>query len=229
LNLLDTAQDYIKFIVDKTAKDFDSSTPIGKSRTLDALTPLVQSFSDSIVRERFYKEMSETLFIGRDIINKRIKTGGAGRFSPSQNNESTIRDYFGTIEGNFIRMLLTNPELVKDARQFILPETFSDHFSSELYSYILTSYDEDPGLATLLGRIQSDETKRIVSFAYAQDPFAGNAREEMIHTIGRLQAKYLEQQKRAITERLKKEPHNRTVLLEKLKEYTTQLKALFDI
>jgi DNA primase len=228
-DLLKSAQDYIAFIVGKTARDYESSSPMGKSRTLDALVPLVQSFTDSIVRERFYKEISETLSIGRDIINKRIRGTVTAQSSSSRNNDGTIRDYFGTIEGNFIRILLTNPDLIKDARQFILPETFSDHFSSELYSYILTSHDEDASLATLIGRIQSDETKRIISFAYALDPAEGNAREEMIHTIGRLQAKYLEKQKRAITERLKKEPQNRTVLLEKLKEYTTQLKALFDI
>jgi DNA primase len=226
LDLLAKAQDYIKFIVDKTSTDYDSSTPIGKSRILDALTPLIQSFNDSIVRERFYKEINETLSISRDIINKRIK--GNARSSDTLDGEDTIRDYFGTIEGNFIRLLLTNPDLINDVRQFILPETFSDHFSGELYSIILTSYDEDPRLTTLLSKLLDEETKRFISFVYAQDSTVVNARDEVIHTIGRLQAKYLEKKMRAITEQLRKGPQNRTVLLEKLKEYSLQLKALSD-
>ena len=92
------------------------------------------------------------------------------------------------------------------------------------------SYDEDARLTTLLGRISDKETKRIISFAYAQDADApvANAREEVLHTVGRLQAKYLQKQIRGISEQMKKEPRNRTVLLEKLKDYSTQLKALSD-
>jgi DNA primase len=232
LELLGRSRGYVPFIIDKAARDNMANTPYGKSSALSALAPIVASVTDTIVQRDFVKQISEALLLPEDLVYKRIKQANfPANAPPTPLSKDTASAYFGTIEGNFIRLLLTNPDLVKEARQFILPETFSDQFSGKLYSIILKSCDEDAHLTTLLGSVPEEETKRIISFAYAQDadaPEAANARDEVMHTIGRLQAKYLRKQIHGISEQMKKDPRNRTVLLEKLKEYSTQLKALSD-
>jgi hypothetical protein len=161
-------------------------------------------------------------------VYKRIRQADVSPELQEKQSKDTAAAYFGTIEGNFVRLLLNNPDRIKEARHFILPETFSDQFSGKLYSMLLTSYDEDARLTTLLGSIPDEETKRIISYAYALEAPGEDAREEVIHTIGRLQSKYLQKQIRDISDRMRKEPRNRTELLERLKEYSTQLKALSD-
>jgi DNA primase len=228
LELLNTAQDYMRFIIERAKSDNVADTPFGTSAALSALAPLVNAITDSIVQREFVKQISEALSLPEDLVRRRVKQANVPPAVTEKQSRDFAASYFGTIEGNFIKLLLSCPTLVDEARRFILPETFSDQFTGKLYSILLTSFDEDAHLTTLLGRIPDEDTKRIISFAYAQDADAGPAdiREEMMHTIGRLQAKYLRTQIRGISEQMKKDPRSRTVLLEKLKDYSTQLKAL---
>ncbi len=228
LDLLATAQDYMPFIINKTVRDHNAETPYGKSAVLNALAPLGNTLTDSVVKGEFVKQLSEALSLPQEMIFKRIKEGAQETAVAPRMTKDTAASYFGTIEGHFIRLLLQHPHIIAEARKFILPETFSDQFSGKLYSILLTSFDSDARLATLLGNVTDEETQRIVSFAYAQEAPVVDAREEMIHSVGRLQAKYLQKQIRDIAEQMRREPRNRTALLEKLKDYSTQLKALSD-
>jgi DNA primase len=228
LDLLNTAQDYMQFIIQRAISDNAADTPYGKSAALSTLAPLVCAVTDSIVQREFVKQISESLSLPEDLVRRRVKQADTPPAVTEKQSRDFATSYFGTIEGNFIKLLLSCSPLIDEARRFILPETFSDQFTGKLYSILLTSFDEDAHLTTLLGRIPDEDTKRIISFAYAQDADAEpvDVREEMMHTIGRLQAKYLQKQIRGISEQMKKDPLNRTVLLEKLKDYSTQLKAL---
>jgi DNA primase len=230
LDLLKKAQDYMRFIIAKAMADHAADTPYGKSTALSALAPLVRSVTDSVVQGEFIKQISEALSLTEDVVRKRVKQSDTAPAVTQRPSKDFSAAFFGTMEGNFIRLLLANPQLIDEARRFILPETFSDQFSGKLYSLLLASFDEDAHLTTLLGRIPDEDTKRVISFAYAQDANAPeeNAHEEMVHTMRRLQAKYLQKQIRDLSGQMKKEPRNGTMLLEKLKEYSTQLKALSD-
>jgi DNA primase len=221
-----SSKDYMKFILDKIAKEHDASTPTGQSAIINVLIPLVQLFSEPLVRQRFLKLIIETLSLSPDIVYNRIQKAVKTQVAPPQNSDDPTRTYFGNIEGEFIWLLLTNPSLITEARQFILPETFTDQFSGKLYSIILKSFDEDAHLDTLLSNVDDDETKRIISFAFVNSLPVENVNEEIIHKMRRLQEKFLKFQIKVNEEQMKKEPGKASVLLEKNKELFFQLKAL---
>ena len=228
-DLLETSsKDYMKFIIGKTAADSKADTPYGKSAALSALVPLAQALSDAVVQREFVKQIGEMLSLTEDVIYQRIRQRSlpAAPRGARQETEDSAAAFFGTIEGDFIRLLLSCPSLVPEARQFILPETFHDKFSSELYSIILKSFDENAHLDTLLGNADDDETKRIISFAFANNAPIDNINEDIIHKMRRLQEKFLKFQIKVNEEQMKKEPGKGSVLLEKNKELFFQLKAL---
>ncbi len=125
-----------------------------------------------------------------------------------------------------MRLLLSTPSIIAEARQFIRPETFTDQFSNNLYSIILRCYDENQQLDTLIDTIIDPEMKRIVSLLYAKGLSEENPLEELRHTVVRLQAKYLRRQINEIGNQMKNEPSKRKTLMEQLKEFSTQLKEL---
>jgi DNA primase len=212
----------MKFIIEKTMADKNSASPQGKSQVLDFLAPLAASMTDSIVRQEFVKQLSEHLQISESTVLSRIKPQAANRFGPADNSD----DYCGTLEGNFMRLLLAVPTIISEARQFISPETFTDQFSSDLYSMVLGCFDENAHLDKLIDKVNDPEAKRIISLLYAKGAREENAIEELRHTIIRLQTKFLRFQIRQISKRLKFEPSKRTELMEQLKDFTTQLKEL---
>jgi DNA primase len=226
LELLDKAVDYMRFIIDRAIADNPADTPYGKSAALDALVPLIGSLGDAVVRREFIKQAGESLSVPEDIIYTRIRQVTSAPGTLPQKQSTAAAAYFATIEGNFIRILINHPDLINEARRYVQPETFSDQFSGKLYFIVLKSFDQDSGLKTLLANCADEETKRIVSCAFLAEPKESDAREEMIHSIGRLQMKFLKQRMRDVSDRIKKEPGNRTKLLEQLKDYSTQLKAL---
>ena len=115
-----------KFIIGKTAADSKADTPYGKSAALSALVPLAQALTDAVVQREFIKQIGETLSLTEDLIYQRIRQRSQPAAPRGAQNETSdsAAGFFGTIEGDFIQLLLSNPSLVPEARQFILPETF---------------------------------------------------------------------------------------------------------
>ena len=125
-----------------------------------------------------------------------------------------------------MRLLLNAPTIISEARQFIRPETFTDQFSSDLYSKIIQCFDERASVDGLIDKVNDPDAKRTVSLLFAKGGQEENALEELRHTVVRLQSKYLRFQIRQLSNRLKFEPSKRTALMEQLKDFTTQLKEL---
>jgi DNA primase len=222
LALLNNAFPFMKFIIEKAMADKSADTPQGKSQVLAFLVPLAQSITDSVVRQEFKKQIVDRLHITDASAYEQFD-----KFVSLQNKIAENPDnYCSTLEGNFMRILLTTPSIIAEARQFIRPETFTDQFSNNLYSMIVRCYDENQQLNTLVDRIADPEVKRIVSLMYAKGVQEENALEELRHTVVRLQSKYLRFQIRQLSNRLKFEPLKRTALMEQLKDFTTQLKEL---
>jgi DNA primase len=222
LALLNNALPFMKFIIEKAIADKNADTPQGKSQVLDFLAPLAQSMTDSIVRQEFIKLIAEHLLISEATVHGRLKNNAPLHNKIIENTD----DYCGTLEGNFMRLLLSSPSIIVEARQFIRPETFTDQFSNNLYSMIVRCYDENQQLDTLVDRIADPEVKRIVSLLYAKGAQEENALEELRHTVIRLQAKYLRRRIHEIGNRMKNEPSKRKDLMDQLKEFSTQLKEL---
>jgi DNA primase len=228
-DLLETSsKDYMKFIIEKTAADNKADTPYGKSTALNALAPLVTALTDTVVQREFVKQLGEGLSLAEEVIYQRIRQREGPQSPAGGQNEAqdTAAAYFGTIEGNFIHHLLSNPSLVSEAKQFILPETFTDQFSGKLYSIILYSYDENAHLDSLLDNIEDEEFKRVISFAFANNVIGENKNEEIIYLIRRLQEKFIRFQRKTNEELMKKDPGTRRLLSEKNRELSLQLKAL---
>jgi DNA primase len=216
-----SSKDYMDFIIDKIATDMDVSSPSGKTALINVLAPLVNMFSDSVVRQRFLKLIIEKLSLTPDIVYNKIVPR-----EYKQLDNGPIESYFGSIEGTFIHFLLAVPSLIPEARQFILPETFTDHFSSKLYSIILKTFDENAHLDTLLGNIDDDESKRFISFAFAKSAPSDNVNEDIIHIMRRLQEKFIRFQIKVNKDLIRKEPEKQASLLQKNVELSLQLKAL---
>jgi len=224
LKLFQQAKPFTSFIIEKTIADIGIDSPQKKSAALDALTPLVLSITDSIVRQDFVKQVSEHLHVDEGLILSRAKR--QPRASSTTQKVPVRDDYSGSIEGNFIRMLLSNPPSIKEARQYITPETFTDHFSTDLYSIIIKCFDEDPNLGTLIGSLTDPETKRIVSQFLAKGAYEGTLNEDLRHTMLRLQRKFLKNRIRQTQIALKSRPHDKAALMERIKQDSTQLKEL---
>ena len=221
LALLNNALPFMKFIIEKAIVDKSIDTPQGKSQVLDFLVPLAQSMTDSIVRQEFVKQIAEHLQVSETTVHGRLKKSVTMQASAGDPD-----NYCGTLEGKFVRLLLSNPSFIPETRQFISPETFTDQFSNNLYSIIIQCFEKNDQLNTLIDALSDPEAKRIVSLMYAKGVEEENPLEELRHTVLRLQGKYLKYQKYQIQKRLKSEPLNRKALMEQFKEFSTQLKEL---
>ncbi len=223
LSLLEKSVGAMKFIIEKTIADRGIETPQKKSAVLDTIVPLVQSATDSIVRMELVKQLSEALHIGEAAVLDRA------RRHPKADEPSIERmadDFTGTIEGQFLRLMVSDPSVIKEACDYIAPETFTDQFSGDLFLAIVTCFEKDPTLDSLVGSISDPEKKRIVSRLFAQGRYEGDVREDMRHSILRLQRKFLKNRRRQNQARLKTEPENRKSLLELIREDSTQLKEI---
>jgi DNA primase len=224
--LENSALDYMRFIIDKTVTDSKADTPYGKSAAIGVLTPLAQSLSDPVVRQEFVKRIAERLSLSEDLVYRQMRHGPSAKTdTAAQRGPDEAAAYFGSVEGSFIHLLITSPALIAEARQFIMPETFTDQFTGKLYSMILKSFDENPKLDLLVGTLDDNE-KRIISFGFAMNPPGGNANEEIVHVMRRLQEKFIGFQINANKVRIRKDPKTNAFLLQKNIELALQLKAL---
>jgi DNA primase len=227
LQLLGNAAPYATFIIEQAIQEKGLSTPQQKSAMLDYLIPLAQSISDSIVRQDFVRQIAERLGITEATVLGRFKRTVAQGRQGSYTAAAATPDISGTQEGLLLRLLISVPLLIPEARQYIPPETLTDPFPASLYAAILQSYDENPELTTLIGNAPNDEAQRMFSQFFAKGPFVENEPHEALrHTIVRLQVKYLKYQADLCTQRMQREPGNRLRLLEQIGEYRKQLKDL---
>ena len=144
-------------------RQYDTRTPQGKSAVLEALQPIVQSIRDSIVLDNFKKELADRLDFGKNIKDVQLISERVGKMAPreplySNRWNSPVREGAGkadtnflqTLEGSFLRILVTEPELIAEARQYVVPETLTDSTSSDIYSMLLDAFEQGENVATLV-------------------------------------------------------------------------------
>jgi len=90
----------------------------------------------------------------------------------------------------------------------------------------VTCYKNDPSLNSLVGSISDPEKETDHKPIIHAGTYEGDAREDLRHSILRLQGKYLKNRRRQYQARLKNEPENRKMLLELIREDSTQLKEI---
>jgi DNA primase len=221
---LKKAEDWIPFIIRKALEANDASTSRGKSVVVEYLTPLIQAIKNPIAQANFKKEIAEKLGLEQQIIYNRIQT------EPIQQSrhQAVTKDegYLWSLEGSFLRILVTNPEFIFEAKNYCLPETLTDPLSSDIYSVIIETYDRKKSLDGIIDATNDPAVKQVLSLLLVKPAHQDHIHEELVQKIIHLRAKFLRASIREIKIQMKNAPDKRIELLQKLKEYSTQLKEL---
>jgi DNA primase len=243
--VLTEATDALSFLLKRFTSAGELDTPQGKSAVLNRLKPLLETTADAVVRAEYIKTIAERIDVAQQLIYRllpqvmqssspapaptpTLPQRGAPVAASQPRGGAEVPDsrrYGTTLEGNFVRILVCNPQLIPQARTYITPETFTDAFTKNLYSTITKAYDLDPALPTLLQHCSDEQTKSIVAALLSTEEPQEHAQQDLTHAIIELQKKFLRTTLRQLRLQLQSNPGNRR-LLEKHKELSLQLNQL---
>lgn len=234
LKLLEKCVDGLEFVLERLRGQVGTDTPQGVSQILDQAVPYLQALTDEIVLVHSVRIVARELGVDEKIVLSRLgrrrPRGSQEQNGPKPVLKFDVAAYAGTLEGNFMRILLSSPKLVEQARSFVGPETFTSAMSKNIYSTITRAYDSDPGLEHVLDSIEDPLTKAAISGLLMQDGPIEQAQEDLTHSLVALQKQFLKNQQRECTERLRKvSPEDKTLkakLLKHYKEITAELNEL---
>lgn len=275
------SRDWMDFIIEKMMLEHDAKTPRGKSAAIAALQPLVQALKDSIVQQKFKKEIAEHLGLDEKLVYDRINelqtsyvkepvsgyeqntsqvTGFVSNNGYMQNHNFSSRTdfpkkfgyrqkfgykkevgnqflqgqqllhsderYLGTLEGSFLRIIITKPELIAEARQYVVPETLTDNISGDIYSLLIETFEQGGNVADISIKTTDPEIKRIISLLLVKPAREDHIHDELVQKIIHLRAKFLRTMIKNVKVQMKNEPQRRAELLLQLKDFTSQLQEL---
>jgi DNA primase len=222
--LIEKARPSLEFIIEK-AIDRHGRTPRGQKAVIEELAPLETSMTNALARSSFKKTLAERLGIDEKMVYQLMRAAGqAGgqKVSPAINDDVYLR----SLEGSFLHLLITRPELIAEARQYIAPQTLTDVMASDIYSILLKLFDEKGNLNGIIDSTAEGEAQRIVSRMLVQPALEEHLQEELVQKIIHLRAKFLRARIRDIKVLLKQPVAARATLLTELKECSSQLKDL---
>ncbi len=229
LEMLKSAQNGAEFLIEKFMAEQDTSTPQGKRQVIEGVAPYAESITDPIVRDDFLMKLSQRLRVDQKHVFDRF-SGTARAQRREESFPVVIQDeekYLSSLEGNFLRILLTSPELVHQAQQYVSPETLTEKLSADIYSLVLNTYALKGGLEGISeGLAEGSPLKRIISMMMVRPALKEHIHEDLVQKIVLLRKKFLKFQLREIREALKNSTEDKMRLLELHKEYTAQLREL---
>ncbi|MBN1759544.1 MAG: DNA primase [Chitinispirillaceae bacterium] len=214
------------FIIQKMCQTHNFNTASGKTTIIKALAPLIKSLQDQNAVMIFTNKLAEAIRTTEKIVLSQI-------FPKKQTLDTSNHFYLNddlifqkSLEGQFLRYLLINPELIKEARNFILPETLTDGVSSDIYSLLLSTYSQNQNLNNILDYTNNTELKRIISLLQVKEDTTESIHNEFVQKVIHLRKKYLNSQLRECKLQMKRQPHRRSELLQQLQDYMAQLHEL---
>jgi DNA primase len=231
LELVKTATPWVPFIIDRVASEFDISTPFGQSSAVSALQPILNSIHDPIIAQQFKKQLAEKVRLDEKIIYTKSQEDRYNNKSLQVAEKPGVQladeeKFLMSLEGRFLSILLTNPEYVAEASQYVVPETLTDSVSSDIYSFILDTYEETGSIDTVLDHCDDPTLKRLMTSLLVRHSYPDHVHEELVQKIIHLREKYLRDRIRDAKLKMKSEPHRRTELLREMQDFTTQLQEL---
>jgi DNA primase len=188
--LIATARGANDFIIDKTIAAHGGTTPRGQKAVIEQLAPLLQSMSDTLAKSRFKKDLSERLGIDEKTVYQMVRTTAPGP-RPTGSSVSDEEVYVRSLEGGFLHLLITKPELTVEARRYVLPETLTDGISGDIYSMLLKLYDEQNNFDGIIDRASDQEVQRLLSRMLVKPAREEHIHEELVQKIIHLRRKYL--------------------------------------
>jgi DNA primase len=182
------------------------------------------------VRDNLTERLSQRLRVNRQHITERFKKRAASVVDDSSTSQNIIPNAssLGPLEESFFMVLVTKPELILSARQYISPEIFTDALSANVYSIILDSYDQKGNLDGLLDAVAGDPgLTRLISMLLVRPAIMEDVQAEFVQKIMLLRRKYVKARMADLREELKVCPEEeKGRLLEELMGCGEQLKEL---
>lgn len=213
------------FIIERTIADQGGTTPRGQKAVIEHLAPIHQAMSDSLARTRFKKDLAERLGIDEKIVY-RLLSNPSGTERKSETTVTHDDLFLRSLEGSFLHMLFTKPELLGEARQYVGAETLTDGVSGDIYSLMLERYDEQGNLDGIIDRAHDPETQRLISRMLVKPALEEHIHEELVQKIIHLRKKFHRAKIRDIRIAMKQQGVDRTFLRVQLKEHSNQLRNL---
>jgi DNA primase len=217
---------------------------LGKSRIADELMPYVRAVADDIVRDGLLTKIAQRLRVDRQLVTDRFNKSaayhastdnfygddgtGADGIGGNRGASGAGRVVLGTLEESFLRILMTAPELIVQARQYISPEMFIDTPAANIYSIILEAYDRDSALCGLHDFCTDDpEVGRLISMLAVKPALLENIQDELVQKILMLRRKFLKAQMGDLREKLRDcSESEKGRFLEELRNCGEQLREL---
>jgi len=220
------------YLIDKLIAESDGS-PHGKSGVVDELIPYARALSDNIVRDDFLAKLAQRLGIDRKRVMERLSRA-PNTFSPDDSPPPPTAGGFngdsvlGALEESFLRILITCPELIAEAKPYIPPEILTDGLSANVYSIILEVHGRDGSLDGLAEACSNNpEAGNVISMLAVKPALTENIHDELVQKIFLLRRKFLKTRMSELTEHLKNcREEEKGELLALLKDYGAQLKEL---
>ncbi len=224
--LLEGAQDGLAFVLNRTVEAHGMSSAAQKSMVIGRLQPLLNDIGDTIIQTDFARRIADRLHVDERLVMERIRAErhGGRRDEPAAPAPQS-RSYASTLEGHFLHLIVSHPELVPEAAEYVPPDTLTDRFSNELYCSVLGAYQRDSSLGSLLDTVEGPEATRAVASLVALSEPSEQPHEELAHTIIELQKKFVRYRLKQIRQQLQQAPHDRALLKEH-KEFALKLRDL---
>ncbi|MBD3393307.1 MAG: DNA primase [Chitinivibrionales bacterium] len=226
---IETARGGMQFAIAQAIQTNGVDSPQGKSAVVNHMAPLVKATTDPIVAAEYVKQIAEATAVREQHVRDAIRRAG-GRRVPEEAGQSQ-RDadtYLSSLEGHVLALLITHPALVELAMERISPETFTDSFSTNLFSLILDTYRRDATLGTLMNRVEEGETRRVLSRILVRPWPIEDPEQELRHGLARLESKRLKNRMRVISSSLRNASDERRKkdLLGEQKQIAQKIKEL---
>jgi DNA primase len=216
-----------EFVIEKVIAENGGKTPRGQKAVIEALSPLLESMTEPLARTRFRKDLAERLGIEEKNVYRLLpdaRGNGKKRPLPCTDEEK----YLTSLEGGFLHLLITQPALIAEARQYIAPDTLTDGISGDIYSLMLELYDEKGSFDGISDRTDDAEIQRVISRMLVQPALEQNIHDELEQKMVHLRRKSLRARVRCnrILLKSEKDAFLRDGLVRRINDDTRQLHEL---
>ncbi|MBN1127715.1 MAG: DNA primase [Chitinispirillaceae bacterium] len=220
------AQPAAEFIIGKAIAEHGSGTARGQKAVIEQLAPLEASMTNVLAKNAFKKTLAEQLGIDEKTVYRLMRGTGGQSFQSGTALEDEV--YLRSLEGSFLHLLISSPELIAEARQYIAPETLTDKLAGDIYLVLLAVYDERGTLEGLCDRAGEGDARRLVSRMLVRPALEANCHDELVQKIVYLRRKFLKARIRENRVRLKSGPASpdTEALIRLIHEDLKQLKDL---
>jgi DNA primase len=233
--LMAAAKPAADFLIDSLIAEHGDSAH-GKNRVVGELAPYAAALAPGILRDDFTARLAQRLRVDRRHVEDKVSQSAAYR--PSINDSVgyggvdaeniSKRGVLGALDESFLRILLTAPNLIPTARQYVSPDFFLDTVSADVYSIVLEAYDQKGDLGGLHDLCGDDpEIRNIVAALLVKPVPVENIQDELVQKVLLLRKKFFKARIAELREELRVCPESdKELLLKLLKEYGEELRTL---